>query len=101
MGGVSLRLSTAALAVLAANAALAQPRPSTTAMSCAQAHVLVASRGAIVLSTGPHTYDRFVAHAGFCQYDETTEPAFERAADNPQCFVGYRCRSRWSDRIRR
>jgi hypothetical protein len=73
---------------------LAQPRPSTLAMSCQQARALVASRGAIVLSTGRHTYDRFVAHVGFCEIEQTTEPAFEPTADHPQCPIGNRCRSR-------
>ena len=39
----------------------AQARPSTLGMSCGQAQYLVRSSGAIVLSTGGQTYDRFVA----------------------------------------
>ena len=72
--------------------ALAQPRPSTTAMPCSAAAGLVGARGAIVLGTGGHTYDRFVRDVGFCERDETTEPVWAPAADTPQCFVGYRCR---------
>ncbi|HEY7386293.1 MAG TPA: hypothetical protein VH743_21750 [Beijerinckiaceae bacterium] len=70
----------------------AQPRPSTVAMSCAQAAGLVASRGAIVLGTGGYTYDRFVAHRGFCLITEMTEPAWVPTRDTRQCFVGYRCK---------
>jgi hypothetical protein len=77
---------------MVASAVMAQPRPSTLQMSCAQVRTLVGSRGAIVLGTGQFTYDRYVAHVGFCQRDETTEPAYERTADNPQCFIGSRCR---------
>ena len=85
--------------VLAAGAAIAQPRrapavegrPSTTAMSCSQARALVTARGAIVLGTGGLTYDRFVSNAGACALAEIAEPAFEPSAENPQCFVGYRC----------
>lgn len=91
-------------AVLAgvAGVAAAQPRPSTLSMSCRQAQALVASRGAIVLGTGRYTYDRYVTHVGFCQIEETTEPAFEPTADNPQCLIGNRCRARTpSDRFLR
>ena len=80
-----------AVACLATTVA-AQPRPSTVAMRCGQAASLVASRGAIVLGTGGYTYDRFVAHRGFCLLSETTEAAFVPTIDNPQCFIGYRCK---------
>jgi hypothetical protein len=78
----------------------AQPRPSTTRMTCAQAAGVVASRGGIVLGTGGHTYDRFVAHRGFCLITEMTEPAWVPTVDTPQCFVGYRCKEAesWFDR---
>ena len=79
---------------VAAATVMAQPRPSTLAMSCGQAAGLVASRGAIVLGTGVHTYDRFVSDARFCLRTETTEPVWVRAADTLQCFVGYRCKER-------
>lgn len=72
----------------------AQPRPSTLSLSCQQARALVASRGAIVLSTGRNTYDRYVAHAGLCQIEETAEVAYEPTADQPQCPIGNRCRAR-------
>jgi hypothetical protein len=72
----------------------AQPRPSTLAMSCGQAAGLVASRGAIVLGTGGHTYDRFVRDATFCLRTERTDPVWVPAADTPQCFVGYRCKEK-------
>ena len=86
-------LSLAAIATVVTSAA-AQPRPSSVAMSCRQAAGLVASRGAVVLGTGGHTYDRFVADQRFCLRTETTEPVWVPAADTPQCFVGYRCKER-------
>jgi hypothetical protein len=76
------------------SSAMAQPRLSTTAMSCNQAAGLVASRGAVVLGTGGYTYDRFVSDHRFCLRTETTDPAWVPAGDTPQCFVGYRCRER-------
>jgi hypothetical protein len=88
-----------ALSLIATNA-IAQPRPSSVAMSCRQAAGLVASRGAMVLGTGGHTYDRFVADQRFCLRTEVIEPAWVPAGDTPQCFVGYRCKeaNRWFDR---
>jgi hypothetical protein len=96
-----LRKLTLALTLsLTATAAFGQ-RPSTVAMSCAQARQLVASRGAIVLGTGGFTYDRFVAHRGFCEFiTEITEPAWVPAGDTPQCFVGYRCKEPENDDFR-
>jgi hypothetical protein len=40
--------------------ALAQSRPNTERMSCGQAQSLVATQGAVVLYSGPYTYDHFV-----------------------------------------
>jgi hypothetical protein len=84
-------LLAALAAFLAASGALAQPRPSSVNMTCAQAAGLVASRGALVLGTGGYTYDRYVHHRGFCLITETTKPAWVPARDTPQCFVGYTC----------
>lgn len=81
----------ACTACLIATNALAQPRPSSVAMTCAQAAGLVASRGAIVLGTGGYTYDRFVHHRGFCLITETIRAAWVPTRDTPQCFVGYTC----------
>ena len=61
-------------------------------MTCRAARQLVASRGAVVLSTGPYAFDRYVSSSLFCVRGETTEPAWIATADTPQCFVGHRCR---------
>ncbi len=74
--------------------AFAQGRPNTTRMQCRAAAALVSGRGAVVLSTGLNTYDRYVRGDGFCLSDEVTQPAFVPTADNPQCFIGYYCLSR-------
>ena len=75
-----------------ASSAVAQSRPSTLNLSCAQAGGLVASRGAVVLNTGRFTYDRFVSGRNFCEINERIEPVWVPTADTPQCFIGYRCR---------
>jgi hypothetical protein len=77
---------------LAAGEALAQARPLSTRMSCRQAAGLVHARGALVLGTGLHTYDRYVRDRSFCEITEIVEPAFAPTLDTPQCFVGYTCK---------
>ena len=89
------RLVCAASAVafcMETSAARAQGGPPSRALRCQTARQIVASRGAIVLSTGPYAYDRYVSSSQFCVRGETTEPAWIPTADTPQCFVGYRCR---------
>jgi len=88
---VDFAAAIALAAYLVPNFAHGQARPTTTGMPCASVAGLVASRGAIVLSTGPHTYDRYVASGAACQRGEGTEAAFERTSDAEQCFIGYRC----------
>lgn len=85
-------LPAASIALLGmASAALAQPRPLTPALSCAQARQIIATEGSAVLSTGPFTYDRYVLHGGFCSYMQTTRPALVPTLDTPKCFIGYLC----------
>jgi len=81
--------------------AFAQNRPSTLSMSCGQAQSLVRARGAIVLSTGGYTYDRFVASRRFCTPDEEEIPTWAPTRDTPQCMVGFRCEMRRSWRFDR
>ncbi|MGU3361321.1 hypothetical protein ACLBWX_13405 [Methylobacterium sp. M6A4_1b] len=96
---VSRRSLSALLAgiVLLPGVAQAQARPDTRAMTCAEASALVARAGAIVLSTGPVTYARFVRDGGFCPLPETTQPSWEITRDDPKCFVGYTCRDKFNE----
>jgi hypothetical protein len=66
-------------------------RPDTTQLSCRDASGLVAANGAIVLAHGPHLFDRYVAHGGFCGTTENAIPAFVPTLDNSLCFVGNVC----------
>ena len=77
--------------IVIATGAIAQSRPSTTSMACGAANGLVRSQGAVVLSTGRDMYDRYVAGQNFCGPGESARATFVPAADNPQCFIGYRC----------
>lgn len=58
--------ATALLAVAVVTPALAQGRPDARSMTCGQVQSLIAQRGAVVITTGPHTYDRFVAGRRWC-----------------------------------
>jgi hypothetical protein len=84
-------LAMLALACIATSA-LAQARPSTVNRPCASSRQLVFSQGAIVLSTGPNTYDRYVRDLSFCEPNQYLSPAVVPAFDTPQCPVGYRCK---------
>ena len=97
---IAALVSTASSGAVVSNA-LAQARPSTLGMSCGQAQSFVRSRGAVVLSTGRHTYDRFVSSRRFCTPDEELEPTWAPTRDTAQCLVGYRCEMRRSYRFDR
>ena len=89
-------MKTVLLSVVAASlstTALAQSGPTTLGMSCAQAQGVVASQGAVVLHTGPTTYDRYARDESFCIRGQMVRPAWVRTADVAQCPVGRVCRS--------
>ncbi len=75
------------------SAVMGQSRNSTRSMSCAQARGVIATQGAVVLHTGPNTYDRYVRDAGFCAAQEMVRPAWVPTADTAQCPIGGVCRS--------
>lgn len=64
---------------------------STLGLSCQNAAEIVASNGAVVLSTGPGLYDRYVSSSYYCATGETTVPAWVPTRDSRQCFIGYTC----------
>lgn len=73
--------------------AVAQGRPSTLDMTCQAAQDYVKQRGAATLSTGPRTYDRFVAKRSACQRRNTRlEPVWVPTRDKPKCAL-QQCRS--------
>ncbi len=69
----------------------AQGRPDTRDYTCAEARDIVRQEGAVVFSTGPTTYSRFVDHQGHCFRTQVTRPQFAPTIDVRQCFVGYEC----------
>jgi hypothetical protein len=72
--------------------ALSQSRPVTTTMRCQAVLNLVTARGDVVLGTGTYTYDRYVSSSAFCPIGQATDPAWVPTADQPQCYIGFRCR---------
>lgn len=80
----------AVIALILADSASAG-RPSTLGMTCAEARGIVASRGAVVMSTGPHTFNRFVVSRSFCTLGEYAQPATAPTRDTPHCPLGYTC----------
>src|ERR671911_111035 len=78
----------AAGGMLIATSATAQPRPSTLQMTCGQAAALIASQGGVVLGTGGYTYDRFVAHRGFCLRSEVAQTVWVPTRDTRTATCG-------------
>lgn len=81
----------ACLAGLLGLAQTALARPSTLEMTCRAAQRLVASRGAVVMTTGRGTYDRILASDVGCLLGEAPKSFFAPTRDHPQCHVGYIC----------
>ena len=77
--------------ILMADAALAQGRPNSLAMSCASVQALIQQRGGVVIGSGPNIFDRFVSSARYCMGGETYDYTWVRTRDVPQCPV-YRCK---------
>lgn len=88
------RLVLSVLVATLATTSISEARPNTANMSCGEAAATVARAGAIVLSTGVNTYDRFVATNAFCLPGENTEPGVAPTIDARLCQVGYVCRQR-------
>jgi hypothetical protein len=84
-------LALSALAV-AASAAMAQVGPPTSQQTCSANRQLVLKDGAVVLDTSSFTYARFVRSSAECLVDQFPEPAWVPSSNNPQCFIGYRCK---------
>ena len=76
--------------LLLAGAPIAHARQSTLTMTCEEAALLVATRGAVVLSTGRYTYARFVASPGYCALAEYAYRGRAPTRDG-QCRLGFVC----------
>ncbi|MBB6412240.1 hypothetical protein [Mesorhizobium sangaii] len=69
-------------AMLLAATGLTEARPDTRTMSCQQLQQLIQSRRAVVLTTGPNTYDRYVRQFGNeCDWPDVPESAYVTTRD--------------------
>jgi hypothetical protein len=86
-----MRHTALTLAVLAAGTSAAMARPDLRQMTCAEAQQTVQRNGAVVFTTGPITYDRFVANHSYCDRWEQAVPVTAATKDTQQCPVAYKC----------
>ena len=70
----------------------AQARTDARRLTCAQVQALIQHEGAIVLTTGQYTYERFIADHRFCGGLLTRVRTPTR--DNPSCRISFVCRPR-------
>jgi hypothetical protein len=85
------RLATAAaLGIALTTTAVAQGRPDSRTMSCGQVQSLIVQRGAVVLTTGQYTYDRYISGRGYCSWPNVPTRTSIAAADTNRCPV-YNC----------
>ena len=82
------------LIVLLSLTDVAWARPDVRTMNCAQARALVWQSGAIVLTTGRYTYDRYVAGQRYCYRPYYIRRAWVATADTDRCLIGYTCEQR-------
>ena len=73
---------------------IAYARPDVRTMSCAQASAIVRQSGAVVLTTGRYTYDRYVAGQRYCERPFVIRRAWVATGDTRQCNIGYTCEQR-------
>ena len=89
-----------------AGSALSQARPDSLRMTCNQARAFVAARGAVILGSGPHIYDRIVSDQRFCTWPQgvqrttvpTSTPA--RASSAMSAGIGRNGHRGWSPDFR-
>ncbi|QDG77120.1 hypothetical protein [Labrenzia sp. PHM005] len=82
-------------AVIASAFAIATPaeaRPDLRKMTCAQAQQLVLQHGAVVFTTGRHTYSMYVSNRSWCDWGQQLFPQYGPTRDNPKCHVAFECR---------
>ena len=80
------------LVALAASTSVAAARTPAALEDCAHLENEISVAGAALIATSPSTFDRFVADSRYCDMRSGLTPAWVRARDNAQCFIGYTCR---------
>ncbi len=85
-----LRIIFAVLVLFASTPLWAQNRIDARQLDCRSVQFLIIDRRAVVLTTGQHTYDRYVVDGRFCASPDVPRQTYIHAADTDQCPV-YRC----------
>lgn len=80
----------AVLSIAAIGSAAAQGRPDARAMTCERVQDLLVQEGAVVLTTGQHTYDRYISWRGSCPAPTVPERTWIGTSDTDSCPV-YHC----------
>ncbi|TYC49251.1 hypothetical protein FMN50_24635 [Rhodobacterales bacterium] len=75
------------LTVLALTAQPSLARPDARAMTCGQVQATIAQQGAAVLTTGQHTFERYVKNRNFCQHGEVLRTETIVTRDTNRCPV--------------
>ncbi len=88
----SFKIASLAAVLAACAVQVAHARPDTRTMTCSQAQQLVQRHGSVVMSTGRHTFGRFVSHGRFCYLGEAPFREYVPTRDNRNCPIGYECR---------
>ena len=70
----------------------AQARPDLRKMTCAQAQQMVLQHGAVVFTTGQHTYSMFVSNLSYCDYNQVLFTQYGQTRDARKCPVAYECK---------
>ncbi|POF31522.1 hypothetical protein [Roseibium marinum] len=87
------RLFIAALALASTcQPGAAQQRPDLRTMTCGQAQSLVRQHGAVVFTTGQHTYSMFVSNISYCDRNQQLFVQYGPTRDYPKCPVAYECK---------
>ncbi len=73
---------------------IAHARPDVRTMTCAQARELVLHYGAVVMTTGRHTYERYVAGQGYCYRPDVIQRAWIATGDTSRCQIAFTCEQR-------
>ena len=88
---MSRRLALAALSLAILTAPLlAQGRPDARRMTCDQVQSMIEERGAVVITTGQHTYERFVGGRFSCETPYVQLRTRITTRDTDRCIV-YAC----------
>ncbi|MEP3047651.1 MAG: hypothetical protein ABJL55_11965 [Roseibium sp.] len=70
----------------------AEARPDLRKISCSKAQNLVRQHGAVVFTTGRHTFSMYVSNRSYCDRNQLLFTQYGPTSDNPKCPVAFECR---------